>query len=147
MSRELKIRLSDEQCDALAAEAKRNGLSYFDHCRVKLLEGLAEPLRIERVSDPMRPVTDQTDRLDRLEAMLAQLLQGGLPAQPEVAQQTQEAEVDVNDVIGNALGEADRQGLTTIQREEPRETSNGVRHVGTRRPSRYSVTPRHLQGL
>src|SRR6185437_5604581 len=116
MSRELKITLSDEQCDALAVEAKQNGLKFFDHCRAKLAAGLeSAPLERAPVAKPvqstaMKPAGAQPDRLDRLEAMMLQLadaVQGGALAKPVPEPvEYHGPEIDVADVIGDALGEA-----------------------------------------
>jgi hypothetical protein len=159
MSRDLKIMLTEDQCDALAEEARAAGLKFFDHCRAKLLAGLAQPVQIVSVGAVTRTGNEQPygrspamdalarpdDRLDRLEAMIMQLadaIQGQPIAQPMAA----DSNIDVDDVISGALSNADQQML--VQPELPQE-SVGVRHVGTRPPAPYSgrQMPRHLQNL
>jgi hypothetical protein len=154
MSKEIKINLSDAQADALAREAEGAGLKFFDHCRAKLMAGIGQPARIERQPASRALVTksvEPMDRIDRLEAMMAQLAGAieriGAPVDPYADGQPEEPEVavDTDDMISRALGEAERQGLM-VDREAPAPTSGGVRHVGHRPPSRYSVggQPRHL---
>jgi len=52
---ELKITLSQAQCDALAEEAKAKGVRFFDHCRDKLLADTTE-----RPSESTLPFTSPT---------------------------------------------------------------------------------------
>jgi len=100
------------------------------------------------------PAAEPVDRIGRLEAMMAQ--RGGAlqvlattnmsasAAQPEA----DNPEIDVDDVIGQSLQEAERQGLTVVEREQPAQ-AGGVRHIGQRRPAPFSVNsvPQHLRNL
>ncbi|MET4341967.1 hypothetical protein [Bradyrhizobium sp. RT9a] len=172
MSRTIEIRgLSDAQCDALAGEAKAAGLKFYDHCRGKLLANttvavpqpaygrgpaMLELPAVRRENAKVAAEVQETDRIGRLEAMMAQmgetlqLLASNpmyLVAEPELPE-ADNPEVDVDDVIGQSLQAAERQGLTAVEREEPAQ-AGGVRHIGQRRPAPYSVNavPQHLRGL
>lgn len=171
MSRTIEIRgLTDAQCDALADEAKARGVKFFDHCRDRLLANLtvaappaygrgpalqAAPLmRQENAKVKVEVAGD--DRIGRLEAMMAQMAEtvNLLAVNPSVVVGTQpvadggEVDIDLDDVIGQSLAVAEREGLTVVEREQP-AASGGVRHVGTRRPAPFSVNsvPQHLRNL
>lgn len=173
MSRTIEIRgLSDAQCDALAEEAKAAGRKFYDHCRLKLLAGMTvavrpifqpgettpDPRLFERPTAPERPQIQfdraEASRLNRLEAMMAQMgetlqLLASNPVQLVQAEpETDNPEIDVDDVIGQSLAVAEREGLTVVEREAP-AVSGGVRHVGQRRPAPFSVNsvPQHLRNL
>lgn len=162
MSKEISIKLSDAQADALAEEANKAGLKYFDHCRAKLLAGLGQPVHNGRqqvdVREPRSKVlkSDADQRIDRLEAMMLDLGRAiqdianparghdhGLP--DAVADFADATPVDTDDMVSQALVDAERAGLTAVDRGPP-QPAGGVRHVGTRRPSPFSVgsQPRHL---
>lgn len=166
MSRSVKIDLSQDQCDALAIEAQASGLSFFNHCRAKLLAGLNQPLQPQPVRTPITakaapapsalPPTDpQAGRMDRLEAIMMQLAE---TVQAAIANPIQypadapgyatEAAIDVDDVVGNVLADAERHVLA-VEREPAPRNAGGVRHVGTRAPAPFSAGqgPRHLQNL
>lgn len=169
MSRTIEIRgLNDAQCEALAEEAKAAGHKFYDHCRNKLLANTTVAMPVAWVSGEVSPtlqrhvpeakrvtrLAPEPDRIGRLEEMMARMgetlqLLASNPAQlvqPEPV--ADEADIDVDDVIGQSLAMAEEQGLTVIEREEPAQ-NGGVRHIGQRRPAPYSVhtVPTHLRNL
>lgn len=160
MSREIKIHLPEAQCDALALEAKAAGRSFFDHCRAKLLADIAAEApamsfeeRHKKLPLPseIMPPTRQPDRIDRLEQMMMQMADAinNLANPQHIVQDEPIGEIDVDDIAGQALQIADREGLTAIQREEPVAQEGGVRPVGQRMVSRLATgrVPGHVAGL
>lgn len=168
MSKEISIKLSDAQADALAEEAKAMGLKFFDHCRNKLLAGTTVPASeqrsygrgpvakvlpaLERENARATAAAQENDRLDRLEAMMLEMGRAiqNLAHPAAVYEQAApdldpDVMVDTNDMVSRALDDAERSGLTAVDRGPP-QASGSVRHVGTRRPSPFSVgsQPRHL---
>lgn len=166
MSRELKITLSDEQCDALAAEAKYAGLRFFDHCRAKLLNDMAIPLLpmpnetlhrayaaqinrpypLPKLGDAARDADES--RLDRLETMMtrmAEIVQGLAEGGQSTTHESAEP-VDVDDVISGALDAAEHVAVQERTQPDP-QFETGVRHVGTRPPAPFSGrnVPNHLR--
>lgn len=126
MSRTIEIRgLTDAQCDALKAEAEAHGLKFFDHCRAKLLSGIAasaSPAVLKApAADPKmmralerqldRPLVrglgaPEEDRIGRLEAMMVQMGETlAALAHPAVAVEgAPAAQVDqMNDLVADAL--------------------------------------------
>lgn len=150
MSREVTVRLTDEQCDALKAEADAAGVKFFDHCRAKLLANMTAPVRApsQRKGVAARPAED--DRIGRLEAMMAQMGEAlDRLAHPVAAARQDAAEINVDDIVGDVL--------THLPSDEPRDgghyrgypdrSGDGVRHLGTRKPLPLTGSlPRHLAG-
>lgn len=97
----------------------------------------------------------ESDRIDRLEALVMRMAEtfSNVAQQQErehsFAQEPPESAVDIDDIVAQSLGEAERQGLTVVERDVAPAATGGVRHVGTRPPTPFSPTtqPRHLQGL
>jgi hypothetical protein len=140
------VRLTDEQCDALKAEADAAGVKFFDHCRAKLLANMTMPARppLQRKPVEARPAED--DRIGRLEAMMAQMGEVlDRLAHPVAAARQDAAEINVDDVVGGVL--AQLQPDEPLDRGYPDRSGDGVRHLGTRKPLPLTGgLPRHLAG-
>lgn len=171
MSRPIEIRLADEQCDALKAEADAAGVRFFDHCRAKLLAGLTtKPRHVEvkevppgpvehasvrrKVSEPEAIADDRLARLERAVLNLADMVMPLVLRTPEERQSRQDVTahdlaIDPDDIVGQALAQAEQQpdGFDRGYAEVP---GDGIRHVGARRPQPLTVAagaPAHLAGL
>lgn len=169
MSKTIEIMLSDAQWDTISKEADAAGVKFFAHCRNKLMATVTTPPPLEvygrspamqalpklkRENERVKAEVLQPDRIDRLEALvlgLAETVNNAL-AQPQAYEPEPyqpEADVDIDDIVNASLGEAERQGLTALDREPAVHGAGGVRHVGSRPPSPFSpaTQPRHLNGL
>lgn len=151
MGKTIEVRLSDAQHAQLVAEAEASGESFFGYCRSKLTAVSVQAIRDRSVVVPTRPTTSTSDdRIARIEDAVARLseivLQGH---QPVAAQEAQPAEhFDVEDLVNEQFAEAEASGLTERIPDEVEEVmaQSGMRPL-SRRPIRFSTTPRHLQGL
>lgn len=170
MSREIKIHLPENQCDALAAEAKAAGRSFFDHCRVKLLANtgtpVIQPTKLKAFVGQGETLQDHVpdagtwdndggmgvepaegSRIDRLEAMMMQMADAinNLANPQHLVEAEPLGDVDVNDVINQSLEGVE---MMPVEREQMPTQSMGVRPVGQRMVSRLHVgVPGHVAGL
>lgn len=152
MGKTIEVRLSDAQHAQLVAEAEASGDSFFGYCRSKLTTQLLDAFPLTPANPAPRVTIKPTadDRIARIEDAVARLseivLQGH---QPVAAQEAQPAEpFDVEDLVNEQFAEAEASGLTERIPDEVEEVmaQSGMRPL-SRRPIRFSTTPRHLQGL
>jgi hypothetical protein len=164
MIKTIEIKLSEAQHAALAAAAKAAGKKFYDHCRDQLLarvttapeREMATKSRGEfdhlnaRGEEVYVGIADvKPDRMDRLEEMVARLATAvdALAGVPREEPQ-EEIDIDIDDVVGRSLSEAESQGLTAIPEQVEAPSGNGVRHVGTRPRMPYTgPAPAHLRGI
>jgi hypothetical protein len=157
----VNVRLTDEQCEALQAEADAAGVKFFDHCRSKLLANMAIPVRTPPQHRPAARPPAAEDRIGRLEAMMAQLSEAIVKlAHPAVVVEpvsiVQATEVD--DLVGDALVQISAEEAggqpsafqpldQPFDRGYPDRSGDGIRHLGPRRPLPLTAgLPRHLAG-
>jgi hypothetical protein len=148
---ELKITLSQAQCDALAEEAKAKGVRFFDHCRDKLLADTTERPRestaavehayAKAVADGARNTDPMVDRMDRLERMIQNIgdvVQSFAFVQDEPAHEAAGTQTDMEAMIQSRMAEAENKGLTAPRaaqhQEEPDDSD--YRTIGVRRFNR-----------
>lgn len=148
MSREVTVRLTDEQCDALKAEADAAGVKFFDHCRAKLLANMTAPVRALSQRKPVAARPAEDDRIGRLEAMMAQMGEAiAKLAHPAAVVEPAAAGGDVDDIVGEALAHVQAQPDQGFDRGYADRSGDGVRHLGTRKPLPLTGgLPRHLAG-
>lgn len=161
MGETIEVRLNDAQHRQLMEEARDAGQKFFDYCRTKLTQPLYgtgpmmdELPKIQAKNEAKRQDLQSDDRMNRIEDAIAALTQmvtqqAGQPIEQPNEQPIDDSTIDVSDMVSRSLDDAERQGLTAIPREQARAVEGGVRHVGRKPPTPFTLAnqPKHLAGL